>query len=41
MKCREQLVSVFADTQAYYTESRLLADTVQRSRKAVKLYEEP
>lgn len=40
MDRREQLVSVFADTQAYYTENRLLADTVQRSRKAVRLYEE-
>ena len=40
MDRREQLVSVFADTQAYYTENRLLADAVQRSRKAVKLYEE-
>ncbi len=40
MDRREQLVSVFADTQAYYTENRLLADAVQRSRKAVRLYEE-
>lgn len=40
MDRREQLVSVFADTQAYYTENRLLAVAVQRSRKAVKLYED-
>jgi uncharacterized protein (TIGR02452 family) len=40
MDRREQLVSVFADTQAYYTENCLLADAVLRSRKAVKLYEE-
>lgn len=40
MDRREQLVSVFADTQAYYTENRLLADAVQRSRNAVRLYEE-
>ena len=40
MDRRERLIAVFADTQAYYTENRLLADAVQRSRKAVKLYAE-
>ena len=40
MDRRERLIAVFADTQAYYTENRRLADAVQRSKAAVKLYAE-
>lgn len=40
MDRRERLIAVFEDTQAYYTENRRLADAVQRSKSAVKLYAE-
>ena len=40
MDRREQLAAVFTDTQDYYTNNRTLADAVQRSRKAVKLFAE-
>ena len=40
MDRRERLIAVFEDTQAYYTENRRLADAVQRSKSAVKLYTE-
>ena len=40
MDRREQLIAVFEDTQAYYTENRRLAEAVQRSKAAVKLYTE-
>ena len=40
MDRREQLAAVFTDTQDFYTNNRSLADAVQRSRKAVRLYAE-
>lgn len=40
MNRREKLIAVFDDTQDYYTNNQSLADAVQRSRKAVKLYAE-
>ena len=40
MDRRERLIAVFEDTQAYYTENRRLADAVQRSKAAVRLYAE-
>lgn len=40
MDRRERLIAVFADTQSYYTENRRLADAVQRSKAAVRLYAE-
>ena len=40
MDRRERLIAVFEDTQAYYTENRRLAEAVQRSKAAVKLYTE-
>ena len=40
MDRRERLTAVFEDTQAYYTNNRRLADAVQRSKAAVKLYAE-
>ena len=40
MDRREQLAAVFTDTQDFYTNNRSLADAVQHSRKAVRLYAE-
>lgn len=40
MDRREKLIAVLDDTQAYYTNNRRLADAVQRSRAAVKIYSE-
>jgi uncharacterized protein (TIGR02452 family) len=40
MNRKEKLIAVFDDTQDYYTNNQSLADAVQRSRNAVKLYTE-
>ena len=40
MDRRERLIAVFEDTQAFYTSNRRLADAVQRSKAAVRLYAE-